>query len=125
VTVKPKAASRNSFKMLHLKISELWFVSSVSFLLFSCNVVLIHVFYLPGYAFCLHNIKNKEDSGIFVVEIYVYLCFRFLFPQCFCVRKSVKWRWSYCESKCEGGGALDASATRELKPNTSTTLFRV
>jgi len=73
----------------------------------------------------VYTIENKENSGIFVLDIYVYLCFRFLFSQWVCLRKSVKWSWNYCESKCEGGGAVDASATREMKLNTSTTLFRV
>jgi hypothetical protein len=72
-----------------------------------------------------YAVENKEDSGIFVLDFYVYLCFRFLLPQWVCLRKSVKWGWNCYENKCEGGGAVDVSATREMKLNTSKTLFRV
>jgi len=85
---------------------------------------LINMSCLLGYYFA-YTIENKGNSGIFVLDIYVYLCFRFFSPQWVCLRKSVKWSWKDYESKCEGGGAVDASATRKMKLNTSTTLFRV
>jgi len=72
-----------------------------------------------------NTIENKENSVIFVLDVYVYLCFRILFPHWFCLRKSVKWNWNYYENNSEDGGAVNASATREMKLNTSTTLFRV
>jgi hypothetical protein len=72
-----------------------------------------------------YTLENEEKSGIFVLNIYVYVCFRFLLSRWFCLRKSFKWNWNYYENNCEDGGAVNASATREMKLNTSTTLFRL
>jgi hypothetical protein len=90
--------------------------------------VSIHVFCLSGYVFRLHSIKQRKllhfCSRHLRISVFSTFIPEMLFfggggggggrLNCDC---------NDCEPKCARGGAVDASVTREIKLNTTATLF--